>query len=335
LGAPPTEDDVERSPLIIEAIRHSSQNADAFTYEMFDKYHARDQSHTAYYVNSKGETLRIDDVNVSAASYRLLPMRDQLKYGNYCAILRRRPGATAITTPEYRPNAVYSFHEVNSDFRRAEMTLLHSRMWTEAPLNNFKLTHIYPYADYIGGNKIYINKINQSLNLGRIPYKTELVYDAMPAERSKTGRSQPVKPRETMERLIELGILPNDNKATLDEYLDKLKGNIEKLEQYQSRISFATGQMLIDAQLRRLISLETTIRHIAEPRLTYGRKVNTLPTPAEVAPNAESLLTREAVSPPSATSNSPWNDSNPTTDSKDISEDEQDRQDPQGLGSNN
>jgi hypothetical protein len=157
------------------------------------------------------------------------------------------------------PNAVYSFHDVNKDFRRAGMTLLHSRMWTEAPLNNFKLTHIYPDADYMGGNKIHINKINQSLNLGRIPYKSELVYDSMPTERSATGRSQPVKPREKMERRIELGVLPNDNKATLDDYLDKLKANIEKLEQYQSRIPFATGQMLIDAQIRRLVSLETTI----------------------------------------------------------------------------
>ncbi len=226
MEAPPTEDDIERSPLIIEAIRHFAQNADAFTYEMFDKYHARDQSHTANYVNSKGEALRIDDVNVSA-SYRLFPMRDQLKYGNYWAIFRRRPGASAITTPEYMSNAVYSFHDVNKDFRRAGMTLLHSRMWTEAPLNNFKLTHIYPYADYMGGSKIHINKINQSLNLGRIPYKSELVYDAMPTERSATGRSQPVKPRETMERLIELGILPNDNKATLDDYLDKLKGTLK------------------------------------------------------------------------------------------------------------
>jgi hypothetical protein len=208
-------------------------------------------------------------------------------------------------------------------------------MWTEAPLNNFKLTHIYPYADYIGGNKIHINKINQSLNLGRIPYKSELVYDAMPTERSATGRSQPVKPRETMERLIELGILPNDNKATLDDYLDKLKANIEKLQQYQSRIPFATGQMLIDAQIRRLVSLETTIRHIAEPRLTYGRKVNNLPAPAAVAQSTESSLTREAVSPPSASENSPWNDSGITTDDKETSEDEQDRQDPQGLGGNN
>jgi hypothetical protein len=129
--------------LIIEDIRHSAQNAGAFCYEMFDKYYPRDQSHTAYWINSKGETLRIDDVNVSG-SYRLLPIKDQQKYGNYWAILRRRPGASALTTPEYMPNSVYSFHDVNSDFRRAGMTLLHSRMWTDASLQNFKLYHIYP-----------------------------------------------------------------------------------------------------------------------------------------------------------------------------------------------
>jgi hypothetical protein len=80
--------------------------------------------------------------------------------------------------------------------------------------------------------------------------------------------------------------------------------------------------------------LETTIRHIAEPRLTYGRKVNTLPAPAAVAQTTESALTREAVSPPSASEES-WNDSGITTDGKETSEDEQDRQDLQGLGGNN
>jgi hypothetical protein len=261
-----------------------------------------------------------------AANYRLLPIRDQQKYGNYWAILRRRPGSSALTTPEYMPNNVYSFYDVSNDFRRAGMTLLHSRMWTEAPLNNFKMSHLYPYANYVGGNKLYINKINQSLNLGRIPYKTELVYDAFPAvERSQTGRNQPVKPRETMERLIELGVLPNDNEATLDDYLDKLKEHIENLEYYQARIPFATGQSLIDAQLRRLVSLETTIRHIAAPRLTYGRKVNTLPAPVEGTPAVDSLTTREVVSTTYPQGSSPWNDSNPTTDSKDDSEDEQDR----------
>jgi hypothetical protein len=67
LGATPTEDDIERSPLIIETVRHSAQNANAFTYEMFDKFHPRDNTHTAYFVSSKGETLRMNDVNVSGS----------------------------------------------------------------------------------------------------------------------------------------------------------------------------------------------------------------------------------------------------------------------------
>jgi hypothetical protein len=43
-------------------------------------------------------------------------------------------------------NVYYSFYDVNNNFRRAGVTLLHSRMWTEAPLNNFKMSHLYPCA---------------------------------------------------------------------------------------------------------------------------------------------------------------------------------------------
>ena len=99
-----------------------------------------------------------------------------------------------------------------------------------------------------------------------------------------------------MARLLQLGALPNGNKVTLDAYLEKLTDHMDKLRYYQLRVSFATGQMLIDAQLKRLVSLETTIRHIAAPRLIYGRTVNTISAPVERAPAVENLTTREAVS---------------------------------------
>ena len=54
-----------------------------------------------------------------------------------------------------------------------------------------------------------------------------------------------------------------------------------------------------------------------------------------MAQTAEGPLTRDAVSPPPASESSPWNESSVTTDDKDISEEEQDRQGPQGLGGNN
>jgi hypothetical protein len=75
------------------------------------------------------------------------------------------------------PNNVHSFSDVNNDFRRAGMTLLNSRLWTEAPYNQFKLTQLYAYYEYMGRNKLYIGKINRYLNLGNIPYKTELVFE--------------------------------------------------------------------------------------------------------------------------------------------------------------
>ncbi len=127
-GTPLTEEDVERSPQIVEANRNSALNAEAFTYyEMFDKYHPRGNTHTSYFVNGKGETLRMGDVNVTK-SYRLLPYRDQQTYGNYWSILRIRPGAAGLTNPEYMPNNIYSFYDVNNDFRCAGMTILNSRL---------------------------------------------------------------------------------------------------------------------------------------------------------------------------------------------------------------
>jgi hypothetical protein len=78
----------------------------------------------------------------------------------------------------------------------------------------------------------------------------------------------------SMANLLRLRVIPNDTKATLDAYLLKVQKSIEKLRKYQLRIPFATGQMVIDAQLIRHTALEKTIRHIAAPRLTYGRIVN-------------------------------------------------------------
>ncbi len=77
-----------------------------------------------------------------------------------------------------------------------------------------------------------------------------------------------------MANLLRLRVIRDDTKATLDAYLVKVQESIEKIRKYQLRIPFATGQMVIDAQLIRYTALEKTIRHIAAPRLTYGRVVN-------------------------------------------------------------
>jgi hypothetical protein len=63
----------------------------------------RDGTHSSYYVDYNGFKLNLEQVN-SAFLYTLLPHKDIQKYGDYWAILRRRPGAAALTIPEYMPN---------------------------------------------------------------------------------------------------------------------------------------------------------------------------------------------------------------------------------------
>ena len=101
-------------------------------------------THQSYFVDHNGFTVNPDQVN-SAYLYSLLPYKDTQKYGDYWAILRKRPGAAAVTTPEYMPNKQHRYKEVLRDFERAGLTLSPSRYWTEVPLSQFKVEFTYPY----------------------------------------------------------------------------------------------------------------------------------------------------------------------------------------------
>jgi hypothetical protein len=138
-----------------------------------------------------------------------------------------------------------------------------------------------------------------------------------------------VNPVETMARLLTLQILPNDHKTTLDAYLRKLEGYIEDLNDIVSRIPFAITHKVAAAQLSRLSGLSKTIRHITAPRLTYGRVVNNIPAPPINDPNTRVPFDEhEPVS-------DPWNDPpSPINENETNDDDEQDRQDPMGLGGN-
>jgi hypothetical protein len=74
LGAPPTEEDIARSPLILEAIRNTELNAQAFSYEMFQEKH-RDNTHISYYVDYNGFKLKPEQVNLGFC-YTSLPYKD-------------------------------------------------------------------------------------------------------------------------------------------------------------------------------------------------------------------------------------------------------------------
>jgi hypothetical protein len=72
-------------------------------------------THQSYYVDYNGFTVKPDQVN-SAYLYTLLPYKDTQKYGDYWAILIKRPGAAALTVPEYMPNKQHRYKEVLRDF---------------------------------------------------------------------------------------------------------------------------------------------------------------------------------------------------------------------------
>jgi hypothetical protein len=121
----------------------------------------RDGTHQYYYVDYNGFKVNAEHVN-SAFLYTLLPQREIQKYGDYWAILRRRPGTTALTIPEYMPNKQHRYKEVLRDFKRAGLTLAPSRYWMEVPLNQFKVEFTYPYFSYFKGNKVNVRRSTQT-----------------------------------------------------------------------------------------------------------------------------------------------------------------------------
>jgi hypothetical protein len=327
LGSVPTEEDVTRFPQIFEVIRHTELNAQSYVYEMHQE-RRRDGTHQSYFVDYNGFKVNAEQVN-SAFLYTLLPYKDTLKYGDYWAILRRRPGAAALTIPEYIPNKQHRYKEVLRDFERAGLTLAPSRYWMEVPLNQFKVEFTYPYFPYFMGNKVNVKKINKDLNLNQIPYKSEQVLEEksyIDKSGNKRTKGREVNPKETMATLLRLQILPNDHKATLDAYLRKLEGHMEDLEDILARIPFAVTHRVANAQLSRLSGLAKTIRHITAPRLTYGHVVNNLPASLNNDPNTGVPFDEHE---PIA---EPWNDSPSPANNDEASDDEQDRQDPEGLG---
>ena len=116
--------------------------------------------------------------------------------------------------------------------------------------------------------------MNQELGLHNIPYRSEVILGPLPNSTRTEVRVAP-----TMAKLLQLGIIPDDSKNTLDLYLVKLQGMIDRIRDYQSRIPFATAHMLLDAQLMRLTGIEKAVKDTVQPRLVYGRVVNNMPPP--------------------------------------------------------
>jgi hypothetical protein len=82
------EEDITRSPQILEVIRSTESNAQLYVYEMHQERRSNG-THQSYYVDYNGFTVNPEQVN-SAYLYSLLPYKDTQKYGDYTAQTTRR-----------------------------------------------------------------------------------------------------------------------------------------------------------------------------------------------------------------------------------------------------
>ncbi len=131
-----------------------------------------------------------------------------------------------------------------------------------------------------------------------------------------------------MARLLQLGIIPDDSKRTLDIYLSKLGGMIDRIKDSQARVPFATAHAIMDAQLMRLTGIEKAVKDTVSPRLIYGKVVNNLPPP-EINEAIIPIAGENGESP----AHSPWYEAASPAHS-DLVDTDMDRTGPEGLSGN-
>ena len=221
---------------------------------------------------------------------------------------------------------MYNCVEVVNSFRRSGLPLSYSRFWMETPLNPFKITALYPYFPYFKGNRLDIVRMNRDLNLNNIPYRSEIVMG--PTQPGSSKMEILVAP--TVARLLQLQVIPDDSKRTLDNYLNKLERAIDRIRDHSTRVPFAIAHTVIDTQLKRLTGIEKAIRDTVAPRLTYGSVVNNLPPANNHIPTTGNPIAGEIDESPS---NSPFHEVNSPVHS-DFTDNDMDRQGPDGLGGN-
>ncbi len=195
-------------------------------------------------------------------------------------------------------------------------------------MNPFKIAALYPYFPYFIGNRLDITRINRELNLHNIPYRSEIVFG--PTAPGSAKMEVLVAP--TVARLLQLQVIPDDTKRTLDSarYLTKLERIIGRINDHRSRVPFAIAHTVIDAQLKRLTGIEKAIRDTVAPRLTYGSVVNNLPPANNNIPITGNPIAGEDDKSPS---NSPFHEV-ATRVHSDYTDNDMDRQGQDGLGGN-
>ena len=197
---------------------------------------------------------------------------DQKKIlGDYWRVLRVRPATNKFSAEkphlEYIPNDTYGYNEVKMTLDNVKnVKVKPTRYWNELLVKDVPSDVLYSLSDYHPGLPYEANIIRDNASLGLPIFRIyETIYDQDPGPQTADGVPEEDKPRKrvdvqrTIESLLGLGTIPDEEQSTLENYMILLEEMLQKYEGYLREWPFLVAQRLLKMQVARLKSIKLAL----------------------------------------------------------------------------
>ena len=221
------------------------------------------------------------------AVHEIVPENQKTILGDYWRVLRVRPPTNKFSAGkphlEYIPNDTYGYNEVKMTLDNVKnIKVKPTRYWNELLVKDVPSDILYSLSDYYPGLPCEANIIRDNGILGLPIYRIyETVFYQDSGPQTADGVLEEDKPRKrvdvqrTMDSLIGLGIIPNEEQASLENFMTELEDMLQKYESYLREWPFLVAQRLLKMQVARL----KNIKHALTERLN-NHPLSSANTPA-------------------------------------------------------
>ena len=334
--------DNELANFVMDRIDESLTRTNAYAYEVMEgtTKHVVDIYNEKYPPNRRHE---------KGVLYTMLPPSVIMSVGNYYSILRQRPVAKSNTSYEYMPNATYTFKTVKRNLEQLGFKILPSRMWNEGVFIQTKDEQLHPYVEWCGCNTLDFPAMERHLGLTHISFGTEIVYKEAdlpiippsPVATATGVKGKRMDPIATVQRLQELGVLPNQTKDFLIMYKDKVDEQIDIAIKEKEKTPFAMAIRIIQLFINRWTLISKALLAVIKPFSAYGPRVSNIAFDPDDRKRKVDLSSLASDSPSITEEDAQrQQDENQQQQQEDalqdqqVDNDETDRQNPEGSGGN-
>ena len=173
---------------------------------------------------------------------------DQL--GDYIRVLRKRPVTRGSADLEYIPNDTYSFHMVKSLLKDCtDVKPKGSRFWDDQLVRPVAGRVLYSIHDYCPG--MPVNLEEECLKMHLPPFRPNEVVSLEPVMVQKKEVYHP-NITASIEKMVSLGILANNETSTVEAYINTLKPIVEKYNCLVDTWAFELPRMILKHHYERL-----------------------------------------------------------------------------------